>query len=1088
MQAKSENYMHIPPKCQVIKHCYVDTHAECVVSANEIANGIYTARTIAKPIKNYIPVQILNTTEREITLKNFSPQIDLLSNFEICSFSKVDKYSVERIDRLLGDININHLSVAEKFSIQRICTKYADIFHVEGDKLGTSNVYKQNIHLKKHSQPAYKKPYRLPHAQKEEVQRQVEKMLDEGIIEKSRSEWSAPLLIIPKKADLNGHKQWRMVIDYRLLNREIEDDKFPLPNITEIIDSLSGAVYFSHLDLAQGYHQIELEPSSRPYTAFTTDKGQYQMTRLPMGLKISPSAFSRAMTIAMSGLNYDTCLIYLDDLIVYGNSLQDHNKNLVKVFERLRTVNLKLNPNKCDFLKQEILYLGHVISSNGVLPDNSKIEALQNYPTPKNGEEVKRFVAFANYYRKFIQNFAHIAAPLNQLTRKNVSFHWSAECQQAFETLKRALTNPPILNYPKFSANNTFTLKTDASGYAIGAVLSNGDDKPIAYASRSLNKAERNYPTIEKELLAITWAVKHFRVYLLSRHFIVYTDHKPLIYLFGMTNPSSRLTKFRLILEEYDYTVQYIKGKDNVAADALSRISSSELNDLHKNIEASNAYVITRAKATKLNDTSQNNSDSRSRIDHPQVVELLKHPSDAHELKIVSCLEFNKLAKSRKFETYVRENKAFYKEALYDKISHTIYIAQVTLSTLALDATMKALVLICKKYNIKELIISKDIKHASTQKQFFDNVSLLKKKGIKISVIKANQRIYNDDKKQIILNDFHMLPTGGHAGINRMYNNVKKYYFWPGLHRDVQKFIRNCEQCQKCKYSIANNEPMSITTTATAAFEKVFVDLVGPLDPDELDNKYILTVQCDLSKFIECYPLRNKEATTVSQALVNNFILRYGVPSELVSDQGTEFLASTFKEICKLLHINQLNSTAYHHQTLGALENSHKNLGAYLRIQTAKYANSWSTWLPYWSFSYNTTVHTETRYTPYELVFGKHAKLPSNLINQIEPLYTFDNYPNELKYRLQQACNDARKNLLASKEKRKLEYDKKSNPEYYIIGEKVLLRNETGKKSEILYKGPYKIVKIDSPNISIRINGKIVVVHKNRVKKYYNKK
>lgn len=213
-----------------------------------------------------------------------------------------------------------------------------------------------------------------------------------------------------------------------------------------------------------------------------------------------------------------------------------------------------------------------------------------------------------------------------------------------------------------------------------------------------------------------------------------------------------------------------------------------------------------------------------------------------------------------------------------------------------------------------------------------------------------------------------MLPTGGHAGINRMYNNIKRYYFWVGLRKDVESFVKKCDDCQRFKHFRPNIEPLTITTTATSAFQKIYLDLVGPLDPDVVDNRYILTLQCELSKFIEAYPIPNKEAITVADSFIKNFVVRYGIPNELVTDQGTEFLTSTLEEICKLLKIKKLHSTAYHHETLGALENSHKCLGAYLRMQIAKHPDTWSSWVPFWCFAYNNTVHTETRYTPFELV------------------------------------------------------------------------------------------------------------------------
>lgn len=459
-------------------------------------------------------------------------------------------------------------------------------------------MYEQTIELKPHTTPIYTKQYRLPHAQKSELDKQIKNMLDTGIIEEARSPWSSPLLLVPKKLDSNNEKKWRVVIDYRKLNNQIQDDKFPLPNINEILDSLSGAIYFTHLDLYQGFFQTKLHKDSRPCTAFTTGKNQYQMTRMPMGLKSSPNNFSRMMTIAMSGLNYDKCLIYQDDLIVIGRSLNSHNTNLMDVFGRLRSVNLKLNPPKCNFLQKQVLYLGHIISKDGIQPDSEKIKVLVNYPRPQSVDDVKRFVAFANYYRKFIPNFAEIALPLNRMSRKNATYCWSSECEKSFQKLKLALTTPPVLQYPDFSENNEFVLQTDASGQAIGSVLCNSDGRPVAYASRTLNKAEINYPTIEKELLAIVWSVKYFRPYLYGRRFKIQTDHRPLIYLFGMRDPSSRLLKFRLQLEEYNFTVEYLKGKNNSVADALSRIrlTSKDLKDMSEEIKIN---VMTRGQHRK---------------------------------------------------------------------------------------------------------------------------------------------------------------------------------------------------------------------------------------------------------------------------------------------------------------------------------------------------------------------------------------------------------------------------------------------------------------------------------------------------------
>lgn len=407
-------------------------------------------------------------------------------------------------------------------------------------------------------------------------------------------------------------------------------------------------------------------------------------------------------------------------------------------------------------------------------------------------------------------------------------------------------------------------------------------------------------------------------------------------------------------------------------------------------------------------------------------------------------------------------------------------------STSELRASLKDLQISCAQLEINELIIIKNDCALLIIKEIAKYIRNFKSYGIKISILNDTRTINDLPTRQLILNDFHLLPTGGHAGINRMFNNIKKYYFWNGLRKDVESFVRRCDDCQRYKHSKPSTQPLTVTSTATSAFQKIFLDLVGPIELDENGNRYILTIQCDLSKFVEAYPLPNKETVTVAKSFVNNFILRYGVPAEIVTDQGTEFMSTIFSETCKILNIKKLNSTAYHHETLGAIENSHKHLGAYLRMQCGRYRTAWSNWLSFWCFSYNTTVHTETKYTPYELVFGKTVRLPLNHDVGIDPLYTFDNYPLELKFRLQQARSDARENLLTSKIKRKEKYDQRSTHNTsYKTGELVLLKNNVINKMQELFKGPFSVIREENPNVVISVDDKPVIVHKNRVKSYY---
>lgn len=1077
-----QHILTIGPRCEVIKYLPTRVNYDCVIYPKEIQEGVFLASVVSRPKNGKIPIRLLNTTEKEVSLNLKDIEIDSLDNYDFCNFDVPD-VSVERVKTLFSLLNLpSYLKKDELLSIEQICAKYSDIFHLPEDKLTVTNIYEQSIKLKDNATPVYRKQYRIPFAQKDELSKQIDKMIENGIIEKTSSEWSSPLLLVPKKEDKNGKRQWRVVIDYRQLNERIQDDKFPLPNITEILESLSGVFYFSHCDLSQSYYQCSLEQESRKYTAFTTSTGQYQMCRLPMGLKISPSTFSRLMTIAMSGLNYEKCIIYMDDLIIFGKNLIEHNKNLMSVFTRLRKVNLKINPLKCEFLKRQILYLGHVISAEGILPDPEKIRVVERYPTPTCADDVKRFVAFANYYRKFIHRFGEIVIPLNKLSRKNAKFEWTSECENAFDTLKKLLSKPPVLDYPDFSQNNEFILQTDSSGKAVGSVLCNNNGKPVAYASRSLNKAELNYATIEKELLAVVWSIKYFRPYLFGKKFVIRTDHKPLIYLFNMTNPSSRLTKFRLLLEEYDFRVEYVKGRDNVVADALSRIiiTSDELKEMNKNVMC----VITRAQARKKiieSADDDNTTSSDDRTDHPKIAEVLKKCCSDIELIILPDMTLRRVLNNQGQDIIISNNG----NLCYCRSKNNIFASQSSLSVNSRDDLLKEMALLCKSLNIEEIVVVKTNKNRTfiewLAKYIAKNIN---KDFPRICIIKDVQRIYTDEEKKIIMNDFHLLPSSGHVGIRRMVNNIKKYYYWPSLEKDVRCYVSKCDKCQKQKYTIIHKEPLSITTTASTSFQKLFLDIVGPIDRDDNGFCYILTLQCELSKYVEAFPLRTKTTTEVAKVFAENFILRYGIPKEIASDRGSEFTSKVMSEMCNILNIKQTIATSYHHQSIGALENTHKVLGAYLRIQTNNHSSSWSSWLPYWCFSYNTTVHTETKYTPYELVFGQLCRLPNNLSSTVEPLYNFDNYVSEFKYRMQKAQHDAKCNLILSKQKRKEQHDKSIKPIVYKPGDSLLLKNETGTKLDALYSGPYDVIIDLAPNVKINMDGKDVIVHKNRTKLY----
>jgi hypothetical protein len=349
---------------------------------------------------------------------------------------------------------------------------------------------------------------------------------------KSDIPWSSPVVLVRKK---NG--DLRFCVDYRKLNDVTRKDCFPLPRIDDTLDMLAGVKWFSTLDLKSGYWQVDLHPDDKEKTAFSTGQGLWQFTVMPFGLCNAPATFERLMETVLRGLTGESCLVYLDDVIVVGHTFQEHLLNLRKVLQRFREARLKLNPEKCQLLQKEVRYLGHIVSPEGVTTDPEKLEAVREWPTPRNKHEVRSFLGLCTYYRRFIFGFADIAKPLTRLTEEKRSYQWTPDVEAAFQALKEALCAAPILAYPQ--PGGKFIVDTDASNVGVGGVLSqlqDGQERVISYYSKTLNKAERNYCVTRRELLAIVKCLQHLHKYLYGQEFYLRTDHSALTWLMSFKN------------------------------------------------------------------------------------------------------------------------------------------------------------------------------------------------------------------------------------------------------------------------------------------------------------------------------------------------------------------------------------------------------------------------------------------------------------------------------------------------------------------------------------------------------------------------
>ena len=398
---------------------------------------------------------------------------------------------------------------------------------------------------------------------------QVQQMLSSGVIPPSNSPWASPVVMVKKKAG-----SLRFCVDFRQLNAATIKDAHPIPHIDDLLDALHGARWFSTLDLKSGYWQVPIQEQDKEKTAFRASGGQlFEFNQVPFGLCNAPATFSCLMDRILAGLHWETCLFYLDDIIVFAITWEEHLDRIWQVFERLCHAQLKLGAEKCTFAVKEVSYLGHRVTSEGLLPDPTLLKAIRQIGTPENATEVRLFLGLAGYYRRYVKNFATITGPLHALTREDAVFYWSPECQQAFDRLKTLLTTSPITAFLDF--NLPFRLYTDASTAGLGAILAQvqeGKERIICCALRSLNQAEKAYPATKLECLAITWAIAKFRPYLMSMSFEVYTDHYTLQWLKTMRTGSALLHRWSATLEEFDFTVKHHPGKAQTHVDGLSRL------------------------------------------------------------------------------------------------------------------------------------------------------------------------------------------------------------------------------------------------------------------------------------------------------------------------------------------------------------------------------------------------------------------------------------------------------------------------------------------------------------------------------------
>ena len=780
--------------------------------------SVDVARALVVPTEGKIPIRLLNSRSEPLelargkTIATMESIPDQPLGDSVSAVGNKPGATHERQQRLWEMVLDTGTKLTDEERQQMYCVlvEYADVFADQPDDFGRTSKLKHSINTGD-AQPIRQQVRRIPPYRREEARKLLSDMLSKEVIQPSGSPWASPIVLVSKK---DG--SIRFCVDYRKVNGITRKDAYPLPRVDDTLDTLSGSKWFSTLDLISGYWQVEVEEKDREKTAFCTPDGLFEFKVMPFGLCNAPATFQRLMDMVLAGLQWTNCLVYLDDIIVIGKTFPQHLHNLTKVLERLRNAGLKLQPKKCCLCSKQVEFLGHIVSPNGVSTDPKKIDKVANWPIPSCKREVQQFLGLANYYRRFVADFAKIAKPLHKLTEKTATFTWDDECQTSFERLRSSLVTAPILAFPDL--DKPFILDTDASDVGIGAVLSQkddgGDERVVAYASKSLSRAEQHYCATRRELLAVVTFIRHFRPYLLGRRFTLRTDHGSLTWLAQFKEPVGQLARWLEQLQEFDFEICHRPGKKHQNADAMSRIPCRQCGrSSHETGSVENLSVgaVTLPHETTLQERT------------PAEIRTLQLQDDSIGF-IMTALE-----SGQKPTSVDVKGKGRYARRLYQ---------------------------LWNRLDIKDGTLHRLYEDCSTRRKWY-------------------QLVLPPSLRQEVMQEIHAGVISGHLGEQKTLEQLKERVYWPAMTEDVKHWCQTCPVCATRKSPTPNSRAPMQTVQAGYPMQVVAVDITGPFPDSDARNRYILVVGDYFTKWVEAYAIPDQEARTVANKLVDEFFCRY---------------------------------------------------------------------------------------------------------------------------------------------------------------------------------------------------------------------
>ena len=812
------------------------------------------------------------------------------------------------------------------------------------------------------AKPIHCRPHLMPHRLRPVLREELDDMERRGYIEPSSSSWAAPIVYVRKPRG-----GWRLCVDFRRLNAVAKINVYPLPRIQDIFSALSGARYFSSLDLAKGFWQIRIDEASKEKTAFTTCYGLFQFARLPMGLATAPGAFQEAMSAVLAGLNWVHAMVYLDDVLIYTPTFEKHLEVLDDVFKRFQKADLKAKLDKCEFARTQLQYLGHVINSKGIQPDGSKVAAVKGFTAPSSRKELETFLGKAGYYCRFIQNFSKIAYPLFQLKRNDVEWKWGAAEQLAFDTLKERLCEAPVLRHPDF--DRPFFVQTDASGYGIGAVLSQefeDGEHPIAYASRTLKDAETRYATIEREALGIHWGVRYFEQYLLGGHFTVITDHKPLESMMNKDHQNTRIENYVLKLQHFDFDIQYKEGADNGNADALSRAKYPVIElRTQKSKRSQCALGPETLKAVQR---------LRKKMATAIVAPVLKGPKGKKPSRKERKQRARVQRKQGKKQQEAAQAEESEEDADPDALWDTVPTGAAEMSTVwgklrraqAHDPLFGPI----RRYLEEDLQDGDAPRLARVDTGKF----WLSEEGYLVRLSQGTEDIVVCVPQILVpyaLELSHDSPWAGHLGGKGTQRKARKDFWWPRMASDCAEYVKRCATC--ARYKIAARRavvPLGAMSVPSAVWQRLHVDIWSVGDAKD-GSKGVIAFIDAFSKYAIMEPVADYTAATFAHVFIQKVAPVFGAAELLISDGGPAFIAEFQAAFFRACGVARKICVPYNPQSNGKIERLFQTQQGIVAALAQKHPRSWPVMLPHACFAYNTAYHRAIDQTPFFVMYGR---------------------------------------------------------------------------------------------------------------------